>query len=236
MGTLLKLDPQEMDALILSANTAQAPVSLRTIGSLRILGDLHVAGLEPGTAIHLMGAKRRDILPAAGTEVNISMLMGDEVYAIRTAMLDPIIYTEDDHHFPHILRVAWPAGGVEHHRREAVRVARPDMPPLKAQVRSGNDWLEAHLLNLTETGIGLGVTSSVPIEMCSQVEVRTELPGDLSINLTGEVRHVEAVYGEAFSTRLGMVVGSLTNENRELLRRFIQARRTVRSQMLRSES
>jgi hypothetical protein len=236
MGTRLDLTPQDLQDLLGRARDAQASASLRAVGVQRILGDLHVGDLEPGTAVHLMGAKRRDQLPGPGTPLNLSLLLGENVFTIRTSMLEPIVTPEGDGLQAPILRVAWPLGSVERYHRESVRVAASDLPPLSATARMGADWVEAQLLNLTETGMGLGMPSSFAPGLHSQVEVQTTLPGGILFRTMGEVRHLELLDEGPFPARLGLVLGCMTGEGREAMRQFIQARRTDRSQMLRSES
>lgn len=228
-----EMNGNELEALLREAKEARAPASIRAVGSPRMLGDLQVRGLEPGRAIHLMGAKRRDQFPPSGTDVMLSLLVGDEVISAHTMLLDPIVSNEGDTLFPPILRVAWPTQAIETHRRHDVRVATPDLPPLKAILEVEGRRIEAHLLNLTETGMGIGLAERLSLGLRAQVEVEAELPGGAIIRSTGEVRHAEMVESEPLPMRLGLVLGCMTDQTRESLRRFIQARRTDRSEELR---
>jgi len=67
----------------------------------------------------------------------------------------------------------------------------------------------------------------------AQVEVSTQLPGYEAFQATGSVRHVEWIDGDALPTRIGLVLGCMTDQAREAMRAFIQVRRTDRSENLR---
>ena len=114
-------------------------------------------------------------------------------------------------------------------------MATPDLEPLEATVAYGAWKLQGQLLNLTETGMGLGLRERVAIGLHAHVEVTAvlPLPGGQPFQATGEVRHVEFVAEEAMPTRLGLVLGCMTDATREALRSFIQARRADRSEVLR---
>ena len=227
------LSGSELEALLFRAKGDCAYASIRAIGSSRMLGDLQVRGLEPGTAVQLMGVKRREQFPLPGTEVILSILLGDEVISSRTSLLEPIIFAEGDTMFPPVLRVAWPSQAIQTHRRHDVRVATPDLPPLQAMVEVGGRRIPAHLLNLTETGMGLGFSEKLAIPLKTVVEVETGLPGGGLIRTSGEVRHAEMVQNEPLPMRLGLVLGLMTAPVRDALHRFIQARRMDRSEELR---
>ena len=236
------MTPSELNAqdelfvtLLRSAQESHATVSIRPFGGVRIQGDLQVKGLEPGLAIHLGGLKRRDQVDPRGTAVAVTILVGEEVLTFRTQLLDPIIATEGDTLFPPVLRVAWPSQGIQIHRRRILRVATPDLEPREATVAYGAWKLQGQLLNLTETGMGLGLRERVAIGLHAHVEVTAvlPLPGGQPFQATGEVRHVEFVAEEAMPTRLGLVLGCMTDATREALRSFIQARRADRSEVLR---
>jgi c-di-GMP-binding flagellar brake protein YcgR len=227
------LSGEELEDRLAMAKDEGAYASLRAIGSPRMLGDLQVRGLEPGIAIQLMGVKRREQFPPAGTEVILSILLGDEVISSRTTLLDPIVFAEGDTMFPPVLRVGWPTEAIQTHRRHDVRVATPDLPPLEAILEFDGQRLEAHLLNLTETGMGLGLSERLSIPLKTQVEVETRIPGGELIRTSGEVRHAELVEHEPLPMRLGVVLGHLTEAVQDALHRFIQARRMDRSEELR---
>ncbi len=227
------LSGPELEALLYRAKEDCAHASIRAVGSPRMLGDLQVRGLESGKAIQLMGVKRREQFPPPGTEVILSILLGDEVISFCTSLMEPIIFAEGDTLFPPVLRVAWPSQVIQTHRRHDVRVATPDLPPLHATVEFGGRRLQAHLLNLTETGMGLGFTEKLSIPLKTIVEVETRLPGGDLIRSPGEVRHAEMVENEPLPLRLGLVLGPMTDQVRDTLHRFIQARRMDRSEELR---
>ena len=228
------LSGPELEALLYKAKGECAYASLRALGSARILGDLQVRGLEPGLAVQLMGVKRREQFPLPGTVVMLSILLGDEVISARTSLLDPIIFAEGDTMFPPVLRVAWPSQAIQTHRRLDLRVATPDLPSLRAVIDVDGRRIEAHLLNLTETGMGLGLAERLSIPIKTLVEVETRLPGGDLIRTPGEVRHVEIVENEPLPLRLGLVLGLLADPVRDVLHRFIQARRMDRSEELRN--
>ena len=227
------LSGPELEALLHRAKEECAYASLRAVGSPRMLGDLQVRGLELGKAVQLMGVKRREQFPPPGTEVILSILLGDEVISFRTLLLDPIIFAEGDTMFPPVLRVAWPFQAIQTHRRGDLRVATPDLPSLQAIVECGGRRIQAQLLNITETGIGLGFSEKQSIPLKTVVEVETRLPGGDLIRTQGEVRHAEMVENEALPMRLGLVLGFMTEQVRDTLHRFIQARRMDRSEELR---
>jgi hypothetical protein len=227
------LSGPELEALLHRAKGDCAHASIRAVGSSRMLGDLQVRGLEPGTAVQLMGVKRREQFPPAGTDVILSILLGDEVLSAQTSLLEPIIFAEGDTMFPPVLRVAWPSRAIQTHRRHDLRVATPDLPSLRAIVVFEDRKIQAHLLNLTETGMGLGFSERLAIPLKSVVEVETRLPGGRMIRTSGEVRHAEMVENEPLPLRLGIVLGPMTDQVRDTLHRFIQARRMDRSEELR---
>ena len=227
------LSGPELEKLLIQAKGESAYASLRAVGSPRMLGDLQVRGLEPGTAVQLMGVKRREQFPPSGTEVILSILLGDEVISSRTSLLEPIIFAEGDTMFPPILRVAWPTRAIQTHQRHEVRVATADLPPLQAQVEFDGRKVPAHLLNLTETGMGLGFERPLAVPLKAVVAVETRLPGGEIIRVAGEVRHSETLENEPFPLRLGLILGAMSDRAREALHRFIQARRMDRSEELR---
>lgn len=222
-----------LEALLYQAKEDCAYASIRAVGSTRMLGDLQVRGLEPGKAVQLMGVKRREQFPPPGTEVILSILLGDEVISSRTSLLEPIIFAEGDTMFPPVLRVAWPSQAIQTHRRNDVRVAAPDLPPLRATLDFEGRKIQIHLLNLTETGMGVGLSEKLSIPMKTTVEIETRLPGGDLIQAQGEVRHVEMVENEPLPMRLGLVLGHMSDQVRDTLHRFIQARRMDRSEELR---
>ena len=222
-----------LETLLSRAKDDCAYASIRAVGSSRMLGDLQVRGLEPGEAVQLMGVKRREQFPSPGTEVILSILVGEDVFSSRTSLLDPIIFAEGDTMFPPVLRVAWPSRAIQTHRRRDVRVASPDLPPLDAVLEFEGKRFRADLLNLTETGVGLGFQEFFPIPLKAVAVVETRLPSGELLRTTGEIRHAEVLEGEPLPLRLGLVLGDMTDQVRDTLHRFIQARRMDRSEEMR---
>lgn len=220
----------ELLALLSRAQEAKAPVSLRSTGSNRLLGDLHLRGLEAGTALHLMGAKRRDHLPETGKDVTVSLVLGDEVISFETTVLEPIVATEGDTLFPPIVRVAWPTGGARFQQRHDLRVASPVHRPLEATLRFANgNAMPAQVVNLTETGVGLALKGMFKETLPLEASVDMEMPDGSSIRCEGVIRHLTLREGDTHFVRLGLVVQGHANE---ALKRFLQARRTDYSQDL----
>lgn len=233
MGQSRNLNREQLEGLVQKAKETRAPASIRALGSPRLLGDLEVCGLESGISIHLMGAKRRDQIPPPGTEVTLSVLVEDEVITAHTTLMEAIISTEGDTLFPPILRVAWLERAIEFHRRGDVRVATPDLPPLKASLAFDGRILEARLLNLTETGMGLGIGEQISMLPHARTEVEVILPGGTALRVIGEVRHAELLDNDILPTRIGLVFAEISDHARESLHRFVQARRTDRVQVMR---
>jgi c-di-GMP-binding flagellar brake protein YcgR len=234
MSEFRNLNQKEMEDLLQQARGSHVPASIRAVGSVRLLGDLRITGFEAGASVHLSGAKHRDQLPPKGTAVAVSVLMGEEIFSLQSRILEPILAGESDTLYPPVLRVSWPQVQVEVHRRGDVRVATPDLPPLNATLEYKDKTYPAKLLNLTETGMGLGLIDHLLVDLHAQVEVETELPGGIRVRTTGNVRHLEWLDEDPVPTRLGLVLGCMTDQTRESLRRFIQARRTDRSENLRN--
>jgi hypothetical protein len=112
-------------------------------------------------------------------------------------------------------------------------VATPDLPSLEAVLITGGRRISARLLNLTETGMGLGLRDPTPLAIHSAVVVETHLPGGTPFKTSGEVRHSEVLADDPLPGRVGLVLGDIGPECREALRRFVQARRMDRSATLR---
>ncbi len=227
------LNPAELETLLRRALMVKAPTSLRTEGSARLLGDLQLRGLEPGQALHLVGAKRRDQLPEPGTAILLALLLGDEVLTIHTVLLEPLVAQEDETFFPPVLRAAWPSEGVTFHHRADVRVAAPDQAPLEAIVRTCGVDAEARILNLTEMGIGIGMRNDPGLTLGTEVVLETSLPEGERLRLAGELRHIELLDGDPLPWRAGLIQKGNPPEVLERLRAFVQNRRTDRSDALR---
>jgi c-di-GMP-binding flagellar brake protein YcgR len=226
---------EELEALLNRVRNGQCSASLRADGTSRMLGQLQVRGLERGTAIHLAGVKRRDRLPPAGTPVTLSFLLDEDVVSIRTVLLEPLAAEAGGRQQLVVLRAAWPTLPLEWHRREEVRVATPELPPLRATLTVQGRRFSAELLNLTETGVGLGLRRAPPFPLQGEMQVDTLLPSGVPLHLVGEVRHSGRLDGDPLPIRLGLVLRLLPPEVREALRRMIQARRIIRSEAIREE-
>ena len=228
-----RLNPRDLEILLTRVKDSRCPASLRVDGTSRMLGQLLVRGLESGAAIQLAGIKYRDRVPSPGTEVSLSFLLDDEVVSLRTLMLEPLPVGDGGRLRPRVLRVAWPAQPLEVHHRDDLRVAAPELPPLGATLVFRARRLEAKLLNLTETGMGLALREVLPVRVQEEVEVETLLPGAIPLLLVGEVRHWEELDTDPLPFRVGLVLRDLQPEVREALRRMIQARRIIRSEDMR---
>ena len=226
-------DSSALETVLRRAHLVKAPTSLRAEGSNRMLGDLHLRGLEPGIALHLLGAKRRDQIPEQGTVVTLSILLGDEVLSLKSVLLEPLVASEGDTLFPPVLRVAWPTEGIAFHHRDSVRTAAPDQVPLEATVHTDGHKVGARILNLTESGLGLGLVEATWMRTGIILKVEAELPGVGNVELVGEVRYVTILEGNELPVRAGMRLGGMTPEVLEQLRRFVQNRRTDRSENFR---
>ena len=235
MSELRPMNQEDLEALLNRVRTSQCPASLRVDGSNRLLGHLQVRGLESGVAIQLGGAKHRDRLPPPGTAVTLSFLVEQEVLAIRTVLLEPLAAEAGGRQQLRVLRAAWPTSALEWHHRDEVRVATPDLPPLRATLSVRGQRIAAELLNLTETGIGLGLKKSPPFPLQGVMEVDTLLPGGVPLHLVGDVRHSGRLDNDPLPVRLGLVLQALPVEIREALRRMIQARRSILSEAIREE-
>ncbi len=218
---------RDLESLLMRIRDAHCAASLRVDGTARMLGHLQAGRLEPGTAIQLEGAKRRDLLPPAGSAVTLSFLLEQEVVSLHTVLLEPLA--------PRTLRAAWPTLPPERHHRDEVRVATPDLPPLGATLVLQGLRLPAKLLNLTETGLGLGLKQDPPVPLQGEVRVETRLPGGIQLVLTGEVRHVGRLPEDPMPVRVGLVLLDLSGQARDALHAMIQARRSILSESIRAQ-
>jgi len=234
MVEVRRLDELDLETLLKRVKEFHCAASLRADGSARMLGQLQLQRLEAGVAFQLVGAKFRDQLPHPGTPVTVSFLLAEGVVALRTVLLEPVPVPPGEPVLP-VLRAAWPTRPVEFHRRDEVRVATPELPPLEATLVAGGRRFEAKLLNLTETGMGLGLELPLPFPLQGEVAVETLLPGGIPLRLAGQVRHSECLEDDPLPVRFGLVLTELPAETREQLRRMIQARRIIRSEAIREE-
>jgi len=158
-----------------------------------------------------------------------------EVVAMRTVLLEPLDIGSGGRQRPRVLRAAWPTLPLEWHHRDEVRVATPDLPPLRATLLVQGHRIAAELLNLTETGLGLGLKQVPPFALQGEMQVDTLLPGGMALHLVGDVRHSGQLDDDPLPVRVGLVLRDLPPEVRESLRRMIQARRIILSESIREE-
>jgi hypothetical protein len=227
--------PAELEDLLRRAMDTRAPATLRLEGSNRILGDLRIAGMRSGLDLRVAGAKRRDALPPAGTKAALSLVVGEEVLSAPTQFMEPQASDADEPGLGPVLRLRWPGPEIAFHHRAGIRVAAPSQTPLKAELEANGGVWQARIMNLTETGLGLGLAATLPLEAFSIVEVRTELPGAGPLRAVAEVRHVTLLDDEALPTRIGLVVKDAAPEDLDALYRFVQMRRADRSETMRAE-
>jgi hypothetical protein len=217
-----------LNQLLREAVDTQAPASLRPKGSPRLLGDLHLMTFEAGETLDLEGIRPRDQVPPAGGSVTLSILLGSELLSLEVDLLS-ITPREGG---TAVLRLGWPLDA-RLHRRSDVRVAAPDQAPLRAVVELGGRRHEALLTNLTETGVGLAFSDLFMVDLHASLEIDATLPGGIPLHCPGEVRHLTVLEGQDYPTRLGVVLQPKAEADLDPMRRFIQARRTDRSQSFR---
>ena len=71
------------------------------------------------------------------------------------------------------------------------------------------------------------------MELHAVVDIDAKLPDGTVLCCPGEVRHLTYLEGQDYPTRLGVVLVPLPDTDLEPIHRFIQARRTDRSQSFR---
>lgn len=224
---------EELETMLKEAKELRASVSLRAEGTNKMLGDLHFSGIQPGVAIHLSGAKRRDQIPAEGAMVALSIILGEEVVSFDSPVIAALVATEGDTLFPPILRVAWPTRGIEIKRRRDMRVASADQAALVGTLKTLENSWQVKVMNLTETGMGVALPETAKLSLRQKVQVETTLPGGAFFSSHGEIRHLMHMEEDTLPTRAGIVFYGLPGEGQDALRRFIQDRRTDRSERLR---
>jgi len=224
--------PAELEDLLRKALDTRAPATLRLEGSNRILGDLRLAALRTGIDLRMEGAKRRDLLPVAGTKAALSLVMGDEVLSAATVFLPA---EDGDAAGAPVLRLAWPGPEIGFHYRKDMRVAAPSQTPLNAELEVNGGVWQARILNLTEMGLGLGLSRGLPRGPSPFGGIRTVLPGAGPLRAVGEIRHITVLDDEPLPTRLGLVIRDANPEDLDALYRFVQLRRADRSETMRAE-
>jgi c-di-GMP-binding flagellar brake protein YcgR len=230
MGHASLLTAPVLEQFLLQARLTKAVASLRLQGAgSRLLGDLRLQGFRPGVSLKLAGLHARDTVPAEGMAVTLTILLGDDVLTLESTLLAP----GQDELGNTLLRLAWPHESARLHHRRDVRVAGPDQLPLKVRMTLDGQCHEAMLVNLTETGVGLALEETLLVDLHASVEIDAQLPGGISLRCPAEVRHLTFLEGQDFPTRLGLVLTPAPGTDLEPIHRFIQARRTDRSQSLR---
>ncbi|WP_243320524.1 PilZ domain-containing protein [Geothrix sp. SG200] len=216
-----------LEQFLIQARLTKAVASLRLQGiSSRLLGDLRLHSFRPGSTLELSGLHARDAMPAEGTAVTLTVLLGEEVLTLDSILLAPL---QDEAGDP-LLRLDWPHESAQLHRRRDMRVAAPEQAPLKVRVGLGGRTLDALLVNLTETGVGLALDEPLMVDLHAPVEIDAKLPDGSVLHCPGEVRHLAYLEGQDYPTRLGVVLHPGPDMDLEPIHRFIQARRTDRSQ------
>lgn len=230
MGHLSSLSAPVLEQFLIQARLNRAVASLRLQGpSPRLLGDLRIHGSRPGAGLELSGLHARDLVPAEGTPVTLTVLLGDEVLTLTSLLTGTIQDEEGDT----LLRLDWPRDPARLHRRRDMRVAAPEQPPLKVRVTLEGRDLEALLVNLTETGVGLALEEAMMVDLHAAVEIDALLPDGAVLRCPGQVRHIAYLEGQDFPTRVGVVLHPRAQGDLDAIRRFVQARRTDLSQRFR---
>lgn len=216
-----------LEQFLIQARLTGAVASLRLqTANSRLLGDLRLHAFRPGSTLDLSGIHPRDAMPAEGTPVTLTVLLGEEVLTLESILLPPL----PDEGGGTLLRLDWPHEPAQLHRRRDMRVAAPAQSPLKVRVRLGGRTLEALLVNLTETGVGLALEEALMVDLHASVDIDAQLPDGSELHCPGEVRHLAYLEGQDYPTRLGVVLVPGPEVDLEPIHRFIQARRTDRSQ------
>jgi len=226
MGHASFLTAPVLEQFLIQSHLTKAVASLRLQGTnARLLGDLRIHQLRPGSVLEVSGLHVRDSVPAEGTAVTLTILLGDEVLTLESILLPPLA----DESGNAILRLEWPHESARLHHRRDVRVAGPDQSPLKARVTLSGRPFDALLVNLTETGVGLALDETLLVDLHTHVEIDAELPDGAILRCPGEVRHLTFLEGQPYPTRLGVVLCPGPDTDLEPIHRFIQTRRTDRS-------
>jgi len=230
MGHASLLSAPVLEQFLIQARLTKAVASLRLQGTnARLLGDLRIQYFRPGSVLEVSGLHARDSVPAEGTSVTFTILLGDEVLTLESRLLE----ARSDESGAMLLRLDWPREAARLHHRRDVRVAAPDQSPLKVRVNVDNRELDALLVNLTETGVGLALKETLLVDLHARVEIHAELPDGGHLHCAGEVRHLTFLEGQGYPVRLGVVLHPGPDTDLEPIHRFIQVRRTDRSQSFR---
>ncbi len=224
------LSAHVLEQFLIQSKATHAVASLRLQGAPpRLLGDLRIHGFRPGSVLELSGLRVREAVPAEGTPVTLTVILGEEVLSLESVLLAPL----QEAGAPSVLRLAWPTDTARLHPRRDMRVAAPDQAPLRARVDLAGRRLDALLVNLTETGVGLAFRETLLVDLHASIDIDADLPDGAILRCPGEVRHLTVLDGQDYPTRLGVVLHPRADTNLEPMHRFIQARRADRSQTLR---
>lgn len=226
MGHASLLSAPVLEQFLIQARLTKAVASLRLQSTnARLLGDLRIHQYRASSVIEVSGLHVRDSVPAEGSPVTLTILLGDEVLTLESRLLPPI-QGESGHT---LLRLDWPHEPARLHHRRDVRVAAPDQSPLKVRINMDDRELDALLVNLTETGVGLALEETLMVDLHTRVDIDAELPDGALLHCPGEVRHLTYLEGQDYPTRLGIVLRPTADTDLEPMHRFIQTRRTDRS-------
>lgn len=230
MSTASPLSAPVLEQYLLQSRLTRAEASLRLHDlNSRLLGDLRVHRCRVGTHLDLAGLHVRDSVPPVGTPVTLTILLGEELLTLESTL--GALLT--DRQGNRILRLAWPEESARLQLRRDVRVAGPDQSPLQVRVQLGGRTLDALLVNLTENGIGLVFREALTVDLHTAIEIDAELPDGAQLHCPGEVRGLVHLEDQDHPTRLDVVLSPQAQSDLEPIQRFIQARRTDRSQSLR---
>lgn len=230
MGHATTLSAPALEQFLHQAHLTRAVASLRLQdANARLLGDLRIQSFRPGAELELSGLRTRESVPVEGMPVTLTVLLGEEVLTLESHLLPSRRAAAEDT----LLVLAWPTEPARLHPRREVRVAAPDQSPLNVQVAFGGRAFEALLVNLTETGVGLALGETLMVDLHTEVQIDAVLPDGTELHCPGEVRHLTFREGLTYPTRLGVVLKPKRPSDLEPILRFIQTRRTDRSQSLR---
>ena len=121
MGHASFLSAPVLEQFLIQARLTKAVVSLRLQGAnSRLLGDLHLYQYRPGALIELSGLHARDSVPAEGTPVTLTILLGEEVLTLESHLHLPSL----DESGNTLLTLDWPLESARLHHRRDVRAPR----------------------------------------------------------------------------------------------------------------
>jgi len=230
MGHASHLTAPVLEQFLLQARLTKAVASLRLQGAgSRLLGDLRIQTFRPGSTLELSGLNARDSVPSEGMPVTLTILLGEEVLTLESLLLPPSRTKRETPSFALIGLTNQPAFITAGMSAWPHRTNRP----LKVRVTLNSRQHDALLMNLTETGVGLALDETLMVDLHATVGIDAELPDGTLLRCPAEIRHVTYLEGQDFPTRLGLVLTPGPDTDLESVHRFIQVRRTDRSQSFR---